>query len=56
MQSLLANVASVKEKIAAEIQIPVDKQELSGKAGLLEDSKSLAHYNVRAGHVLKLSL
>ncbi|XP_010491507.1 PREDICTED: probable splicing factor 3A subunit 1 [Camelina sativa] len=57
VQSLLENVASLKEKIAGEIHIPVKKQELSGKAGLLKDNnKSLAHYNVGAGEILTLSL
>ncbi|XP_010423045.1 PREDICTED: probable splicing factor 3A subunit 1 [Camelina sativa] len=56
VESLLENVASLKEKITGEIHIPVKKQELSGKAGLLKDNKSLAHYNVGAGEILTLSL
>ncbi|VVA92615.1 unnamed protein product [Arabis nemorensis] len=45
--SLSENLASFKEKIAEEIQIPPEKQVLFGKAGLFEDNnRSLAHYNV----------
>ncbi|CAL9229452.1 unnamed protein product [Arabidopsis halleri] len=50
MQSLSENVASLKEKVA-------NKLKFSGKAGLLEDDdKSLAHYNIRTGDTLTLSL
>ncbi|CAH2037681.1 unnamed protein product [Thlaspi arvense] len=56
VQSLSENVGSLKEKIAGEIQIPANKQKLSGKAGFLKDNMSLAHYNVGAGEVLTLSL
>uniref|UniRef100_A0A1J3FG29 Putative splicing factor 3A subunit 1 n=3 Tax=Noccaea caerulescens TaxID=107243 RepID=A0A1J3FG29_NOCCA len=56
VHSLSENVASLKEKIAAEIQIPASKHKLSGTAGFLEDSMSLAHYNVGAGEILTLSL
>nr|1WE6_A Chain A, splicing factor, putative [Arabidopsis thaliana] len=56
VQSLSENVGSLKEKIAGEIQIPANKQKLSGKAGFLKDNMSLAHYNVGAGEILTLSL
>ncbi|EFH47498.1 hypothetical protein ARALYDRAFT_487504, partial [Arabidopsis lyrata subsp. lyrata] len=50
VQSLSENVASLKEKVA-------NKLKFSGKAGLLkDDDKSLAHYNVRTGDTLTLSL
>ncbi|EEF33876.1 probable splicing factor 3A subunit 1 [Ricinus communis] len=56
VQSLSENVASLKEKIAGEIQLPANKQKLSGKAGFLKDNMSLAYYNVGAGDALSLSL
>ncbi|KAG7597042.1 SWAP/Surp [Arabidopsis suecica] len=56
VQSLSENVGSLKEKIAGEMQIPANKQKLSGKAGFLKDNMSLAHYNVGAGEILTLSL
>ncbi|CAN8312206.1 unnamed protein product [Cochlearia groenlandica] len=56
VQSLTENVGSLKEKIAGEIQIPANKQKLSGKAGFLKDNMSLAHYNVGVGEILTLSL
>lgn len=57
MQSLSESVASLKEQIAREIQIPANRQKLSGKSGVLEDNnRSLAHYNVGAGAFLTLSL
>ncbi|KAL6564210.1 hypothetical protein OROMI_015660 [Orobanche minor] len=46
VQSLSETVGSLKEKIAGEIQLPSNKQKLSGKAGFLRDNLSLAHYNV----------
>uniref|UniRef100_A0A2P2MQL0 Uncharacterized protein MANES_04G066600 n=1 Tax=Rhizophora mucronata TaxID=61149 RepID=A0A2P2MQL0_RHIMU len=56
MQSLSDTVGSLKEKIAGEIQLPANKQKLSGKAGFLKDNMSLAYYNVGAGEALSLSL
>ncbi|KAG7593861.1 Ubiquitin-like domain superfamily [Arabidopsis thaliana x Arabidopsis arenosa] len=56
VQSLSENVGSLKEKIAGEMQIPANKQKLSGKAGFLKDNMSLAHYNVGSGEILTLSL
>ncbi|CAL9215002.1 unnamed protein product [Arabidopsis halleri] len=56
VQSLSENVGSLKEKIAGEMQIPANKQKLSGKTGFLKDNMSLAHYNVGAGEILTLSL
>ncbi|XP_020872663.1 probable splicing factor 3A subunit 1 [Arabidopsis lyrata subsp. lyrata] len=57
VQSLSENVASLKEKIAEEIQVPANTHKLSGKAGVLDDdNKSLAHYNVGVGDTLTLSL
>lgn len=56
MQSLSETVGSLKEKIAGEIQLPANKQKLSGKAGFLKDNLSLAYYNVAPGDALALSL
>ncbi|XVE85630.1 hypothetical protein DITRI_Ditri17bG0105500 [Diplodiscus trichospermus] len=56
VQALSETVASLKEKIAEEIQLPANKQKLSGKAGFLKDNMTLAYYNVGAGEVLTLSL
>ncbi|XP_051152956.1 probable splicing factor 3A subunit 1 [Andrographis paniculata] len=56
VQSLSETVGSLKEKIAGEIQLPANKQKLSGKAGFLKDNLSLAYYNVLPGEPLSLSL
>ncbi|GMQ00167.1 hypothetical protein CsSME_00047371 [Camellia sinensis var. sinensis] len=56
VQSLTETVGSLKEKIAGEIQLPSNKQKLSGKAGFLKDNLSLAYYNVAGGETLALSL
>ncbi|XP_010523414.1 PREDICTED: probable splicing factor 3A subunit 1 [Tarenaya hassleriana] len=56
VQTLSETVGSLKEKIAGEIQLPANKQKLSGKAGFLKDNMSLAHYNVCGGDTLALSL
>lgn len=56
VQSLSESVSSLKEKIAGEIQLPANKQKLSGKAGFLKDNLSLAYYNVGGGEMLSLSL
>lgn len=56
VQALSETVSSLKEKIAAEIQLPANKQKLSGKAGFLKDNLSLAYYNVGAGETLTLAL
>lgn len=56
VQSLSETVGSLKEKIAGEVQLPANKQKLSGKAGFLKDNMSLAHYNVGSGETLTLSL
>lgn len=56
VQSLSETVGSLKEKIAGEIQLPANKQKLSGKPGFLKDNMSLAYYNVGAGEALSLSL
>lgn len=56
VQSLSETVGSLKEKIAGEIQLPANKQKLSGKAGFLKDNLSLAYYNVAGGESLALSL
>lgn len=56
VQSLSETVGSLKEKIAAEIQLPANKQKLSGKPGFLKDNLSLAYYNVGGGETLTLSL
>ncbi|CAF2022555.1 unnamed protein product, partial [Brassica oleracea] len=57
VSSLSANVASLKQIIAEVIQIPADKHKLSAKSGVLkDDNMTLAHYNVRDGDILTLSL
>lgn len=56
MQSLSETVGSLKEKISGEIQLPANKQKLSGKAGFLKDNMLLAYYNVTTGETLTLSL
>lgn len=56
VQSLSETVGSLKEKIAGEIQLPANKQKLSGRPGFLKDNMSLAYYNVGAGDTLSLSL
>ncbi|CAN4110484.1 unnamed protein product [Withania somnifera] len=56
VQSLSETIASLKEKISGEIQLPANKQKLSGKAGFLKDNLSLAYYNVASGETLSLSL
>ncbi|CAL9010387.1 unnamed protein product [Prunus brigantina] len=56
LQSLSETVGSLKEKISGEIQLPANKQKLSGKPGFLKDNMSLAYYNVGAGETLTLSL
>lgn len=56
MQSLAETVGSLKEKIAGEIQLPANKQKLSGKPGFLKDNLSLAYYNIGGGEVLSLTL
>ncbi|CAL9226758.1 unnamed protein product, partial [Arabidopsis halleri] len=53
--SLSDKVASLKMRIGLTIQIPAHRQMLSGKAGVLEDNRSLAHYNVGAGEILTVS-
>ncbi|KAI4373154.1 hypothetical protein MLD38_011312 [Melastoma candidum] len=56
VQSLSETVGSLKEKIAGDTQLPANKQKLSGKPGFLKDNLSLAHYNIRDGETLTLSL
>lgn len=56
VQSLSETVGSLKEKIAGEIQLPANKQKLSGKPGFLKDNMSLAYYNIAVGEALSLSL
>ncbi|KAD3641777.1 hypothetical protein E3N88_31001 [Mikania micrantha] len=56
VESLSESVSSLKEKIAGEIQLPANKQKLSGKAGFFKDNLSLAYYNVGGGEMLSLSL
>lgn len=56
VQALSETVGSLKEKIAGEIQLPANKQKLSGKAGFLKDNLSLAYYNVGTGETLGLSM
>ncbi|KAI3800110.1 hypothetical protein L1987_35419 [Smallanthus sonchifolius] len=55
VEPLSESVSSLKEKIAGEIEVPANKQKLSGKAGLFKDNLSLAYYNVAGGEMLSLS-
>lgn len=54
--SLNETVGSLKEKVSGEIQLPANKQKLSGKAGFLKDNLKLAYYNIGDGETLTLSL
>ncbi|OIT32961.1 putative splicing factor 3a subunit 1 [Nicotiana attenuata] len=56
VQSLSETIGSLKENISGEIQLPANKQKLSGKAGFLKDNLSLAYYNVASGETLTVSL
>lgn len=56
MQSASETVGSLKEKISGEIQLPANKQKLSGKAGFLKDNLTLAYYNIGDGECLSLSM
>ncbi|CAL0300337.1 unnamed protein product [Lupinus luteus] len=56
VQSVSETVGSLKEKIAGEIQLPANKQKLSGKPGFLKDNMSLAYYNFSGGETLTLTL
>ncbi|OVA12111.1 SWAP/Surp [Macleaya cordata] len=56
IQSLSETIDSLKEKIAGEVQLPANKQKLSGRAGFLKDNLSLAYYNIGAGETLTLAL
>ncbi|KAK1386851.1 putative splicing factor 3A subunit 1 [Heracleum sosnowskyi] len=56
VESLSETISTLKEKIAGEIQLPSNKQKLSGKLGFLKDNLSLAYYNVAGGGTLSLSL
>ncbi|XP_078445649.1 putative splicing factor 3A subunit 1 [Wolffia australiana] len=56
VQSLSETIGSLKEKIAGEVQLPANKQKLSGRAGFLKDNLTLAHYNVGPGETLSLAL
>lgn len=56
VQSLSETIGSLKEKIAGEVQLPANKQKLSGRAGFLKDNLTLAHYNIGSGETLTLAL
>ncbi|KAJ3691810.1 hypothetical protein LUZ61_020974 [Rhynchospora tenuis] len=56
VQSLSETISSLKEKIAGEVQLPANKQKISGKAGFLKDNHSLAYYNITPGEALTLAL
>ncbi|XP_077211833.1 putative splicing factor 3A subunit 1 [Tasmannia lanceolata] len=56
IQSLSETIGSLKEKIAGEVQLPANKQKLSGRAGFLKDNLSLAYYNIGPGETLTLAL
>ncbi|KAL6174947.1 hypothetical protein ACLB2K_051592 [Fragaria x ananassa] len=56
VQSLSETVGGLKEKISREIQLPANKQKLSGNLGFLKDNLSIAYYNVGAGQTLGLTV
>lgn len=56
VQTLSETVGNFKEKIAGEIQLPANKQKLSGRAGFLKDNLTLAYYNIVHGETLTLAL
>ncbi|KAJ6845163.1 putative splicing factor 3A subunit 1 [Iris pallida] len=56
VQSLAETIGSLKEKIAGEVQLPANKQKLSGSAGFLKDNLTLAYYNIGPGETLTLAL
>ncbi|KAK8964579.1 putative splicing factor 3A subunit 1 [Platanthera guangdongensis] len=56
VQSLSETIGNFKEKIAGEIQLPANKQKLSGRAGFLKDNLTLAYYNIVPGETLTLAL
>ena len=56
IQSLSESIANLKDKIAADISLPANKQKLSGRAGFLKDNLSLAYYNIGPGEILTLAL
>ncbi|XP_024012371.1 probable splicing factor 3A subunit 1 [Eutrema salsugineum] len=53
--SYAEKVATLKEMIAGEIQIPANKLKLSWRNRVLEDNRSLAYYNVGPEETLTLS-
>ncbi|KAF9610181.1 hypothetical protein IFM89_020690 [Coptis chinensis] len=56
VDDLSETVSSLKEKIAGEVQLPANKQKLSGRAGFLKDNMSLAYYNIGDEETLTLAL
>eukprot|EP01018_Ginkgo_biloba_P023002 Gb_32888 [translate_table: standard] len=56
IQSLSETISSLKDKIAAEVALPANKQKLSSRAGFLKDNLSLAYYNIGPGETLTLAL
>lgn len=56
VQSLSESIGNLKEKIAAEVQLPANKQKISGRAGFLKDNLTLAYYNIGPGETLNLAL
>ncbi|ERN09458.1 hypothetical protein AMTRI_Chr09g32460 [Amborella trichopoda] len=56
VQSLSETIGNLKEKIAGEIQLPANKQKLSGRTGFLKDNMTLAYYNIGPGETLTLAL
>jgi splicing factor 3A subunit 1 len=56
VQSLSETISSLKEKIAGEVQLPANKQKISGKAGFLKDNHTLAYYNIGPRETLALAL
>ncbi|KAH9298995.1 hypothetical protein KI387_030677, partial [Taxus chinensis] len=56
VHSLSETISSLKDKIAAEIALPANKQKLSSRSGFLKDNLSLAYYNIGPGEIITLAL
>eukprot|EP00897_Mesotaenium_endlicherianum_P000066 jgi/Mesen1/1005/ME000120S00159 len=56
VESVGETTGQLKERIAAEIGLPANKQKLNARAGFFKDSLSLAYYNVAPGDVVTLNL
>lgn len=52
--SLSETIGSLKEKIAGEVELPLNKFKLTWRAAFLMDNMSLAQYNIGAGETVAL--